>query len=545
MTITIIVVFLVILILFYPAWDLGDIGDNVSSNEELLLKIRRKLKSLRIWFWITFVLGLLLFIMSLVYQIKNPSSLELWPSLLTFFILAILLFFIPSFLFICIKRQKKQLLKVNFTLEQLKGSDNETNNKNDNNQEKEFDDQMNFVKNHEELICWQNQYLSDIIGDILICKEEYNIVWCYFNKKNYVNKIQLAINGYAPCCNFGIEWLHTKCDYIRKGEDLCKIKSEDFRILSGESTKKIKAPSSGYYFSFFNSYLPDESLERGDVFCAFFESIEYLIEKSNFNVIEVLKDDFSNDIIVRGKVIAGFLDWCEIGIIKVNFENRMGEYSLLVRYTRKNVYIRKNDTIMFLFEDGRSISLKALSAPISCNNFYEDSIIRYRLKSEQIKMFKELSLVKWQIRSYDGEKLAEGTFSQCGKHFNEIFKSFIAKFENEVVRNISEDILQRAQQGGETSSGGKSSSSCFVYLMKDTANNYHKIGISSKPEYREKTLQSEKPSIELICCKEFPTRKMARALESALHSTYSEKHVRGEWFKLDEDDVAEIVKSLS
>jgi hypothetical protein len=39
-----------------------------------------------------------------------------------------------------------------------------------------------------------------------------------------------------------------------------------------------------------------------------------------------------------------------------------------------------------------------------------------------------------------------------------------------------------------------SSGECFVYLMFDTKTNFHKIGISKVAEYREKTLQSEKPS---------------------------------------------------
>lgn len=86
---------------------------------------------------------------------------------------------------------------------------------------------------------------------------------------------------------------------------------------------------------------------------------------------------------------------------------------------------------------------------------------------------------------------------------------------------------------------------CCVYLMKDTTNMNYKIGISNKPEYRERTLQSEKPSIEMVCYKLFPSRKIARAIESALHKTYLEKNIRGEWFMLDSDDVLEIVKTLS
>ena len=85
---------------------------------------------------------------------------------------------------------------------------------------------------------------------------------------------------------------------------------------------------------------------------------------------------------------------------------------------------------------------------------------------------------------------------------------------------------------------------CYVYLMLDTTNGSSKIGVSNKPEYREHTLQSEKPTIELVCAKLYPSRKIALAIESALHSCYEEKHVRGEWFKLDASDIEMIKETL-
>jgi len=85
---------------------------------------------------------------------------------------------------------------------------------------------------------------------------------------------------------------------------------------------------------------------------------------------------------------------------------------------------------------------------------------------------------------------------------------------------------------------------CFVYLMHDTSNGYYKIGISNKPNYREKTLQSEKPTIEMIISKKFPIRKIAESFEKSLHDVYSEKRIRGEWFSLNENDVQHIKESL-
>ena len=86
---------------------------------------------------------------------------------------------------------------------------------------------------------------------------------------------------------------------------------------------------------------------------------------------------------------------------------------------------------------------------------------------------------------------------------------------------------------------------CYVYLMHDKRNGYHKIGISKTPEYREKTLQSEQPNIEMICFKRYPSRKIAKAFESALHDAYAEQRVRGEWFNLSEIDIEMLKESLS
>jgi len=74
-----------------------------------------------------------------------------------------------------------------------------------------------------------------------------------------------------------------------------------------------------------------------------------------------------------------------------------------------------------------------------------------------------------------------------------------------------------------------------VYLMLDTTNNFYKIGCSKQPRYREKTLQSEKPTIELLFCFEG-----SRKDEKYLHEHFKEKRIRGEWFHLDDDGVAYI-----
>lgn len=80
----------------------------------------------------------------------------------------------------------------------------------------------------------------------------------------------------------------------------------------------------------------------------------------------------------------------------------------------------------------------------------------------------------------------------------------------------------------------------FVYLMQNCRNGYTKIGFSTNPRYREKTLQSEEPEVELVGY--WPG---TLAKELALHIQFSRKRVRGEWFNLTQDEINEIQEAVS
>jgi len=120
---------------------------------------------------------------------------------------------------------------------------------------------------------------------------------------------------------------------------------------------------------------------------------------------------------------------------------------------------------------------------------------------------------------------------------------FLEKFQkdpswDDIVSYISEKF-KKIQ-----SSTKKGSEDCFVYLIKDLRNSYYKIGISNDPSIRERTLQSEQPKQKVIAKKRYINRKIAGAIEKALHSTYDHKRKRGEWFALDDEDMKEIMDTL-
>lgn len=79
-----------------------------------------------------------------------------------------------------------------------------------------------------------------------------------------------------------------------------------------------------------------------------------------------------------------------------------------------------------------------------------------------------------------------------------------------------------------------------VYLMRNVRNGLTKIGIPVDPKYREKTLQAEEPEVELLWS------ASGDALdERALHSRFSNRRVKGEWFNLTEDDIRRITREYA
>jgi hypothetical protein len=77
----------------------------------------------------------------------------------------------------------------------------------------------------------------------------------------------------------------------------------------------------------------------------------------------------------------------------------------------------------------------------------------------------------------------------------------------------------------------------YVYMMIDQNTNYTKIGLSKDPKYRERTLQSQKPTIDLIF-----KAKGTWDDEKFLQDYFNEKRIRGEWFDLDESDMEYVKK---
>ena len=70
--------------------------------------------------------------------------------------------------------------------------------------------------------------------------------------------------------------------------------------------------------------------------------------------------------------------------------------------------------------------------------------------------------------------------------------------------------------------------------MRDNNSGYFKIGKSVDCVFRERTLQSQNPSISLVGFTD-------DNIETMLHNKYATKRIRGEWFSLTDSDISEIL----
>lgn len=202
-----------------------------------------------------------------------------------------------------------------------------------------------------------------------------------------------------------------------------------------------------------------------------------------------------------------------------------------------------------LFEGGRAFSQLQACAGDSPRPFSSPKssltgiLLRWgELAKETLSRFGRLPIQDDWTRS-NLRPSVSGIEKSHGVKWSEIPRRFAEQFsDTEDWREVILAIGTRRPPPTETQEPG--GESCFVYLMRDLRNGAYKIGMSTSPSARERTLQSEQPKTQLVASKRYVNRKMALAIEKALHEVYKHKKKRGEWFDLEEEDVAELRATL-
>lgn len=227
-----------------------------------------------------------------------------------------------------------------------------------------------------------------------------------------------------------------------------------------------------------------------------------------------------------------------------SIEYRDNKDYIIFRYFTAGFKLQRADKISFLFDDESILEFEILSAPYKkaeIESFGHIKETAVPLKANELKTLSESTLSKWKI---DFVKTGNKIF---GSEISSDSKFIINKFAQEYSSLVQHEVpnYQPLTETGEMKApNSNENDECYVYLMHDYTNDYHKIGISSNPTFREKTLQGEKPTIDMVCKKRFPSRLIARSFEQALHQAYLEKRIRGEWFELTEQDVKDLHVAL-
>ena len=357
------------------------------------------------------------------------------------------------------------------------------------------------------------------------------------------------------------DWLINEGDCIENGQPI-------FEINSYHGYAKVPCPEQGYIEILFKSG-SDKKFDSNDILFAIYQNDDDRIKKRYSNKISFDVDDFTKEIKMCWQKIAApsnnVKDYYEniyepllkhplVIRLTSNFDffvqNISGKDYLTFEYHLPDLKLNTDDKVLFLMENGTILefiligkpyikvknSVKGFNIPI----FHEELFTLSKYKVDKIRI--EFIHEQYKI---DIEKPHDSfSWYPSKKDLQYVIQSVFIDYLKVVSENVKDYSPLFKSAGSNVVESENDIEKCFVYLMIDTTNDFHKIGISNNPLYRERTLQSEKPTIELIASKEFPNRQIAESIEKALHNTYRDKNIRGEWFNFTKQDINDIKETL-
>lgn len=169
----------------------------------------------------------------------------------------------------------------------------------------------------------------------------------------------------------------------------------------------------------------------------------------------------------------------------------------------------------------------------------ENRTPKYYMSIEQHVWFRE----QWRNRAFEFETLTQ-QLAETQMHWEEALKE-IERLSNKVAE--AQSALETAQQSLRRVLTLQSLSkprdcSGFVYVLKEINGTHYKIGRTVDPDNRLRTFSVKLPFPvkfeHLIKCEDM------YALERELHKRFLHKHINGEWFALDNEDL-EYIRSVN
>lgn len=351
------------------------------------------------------------------------------------------------------------------------------------------------------------------------------------------------------------EWLKKDGCNVKKGEVIFSIE------ISNSKNQDLcfyhYAEKDG--FLDIETYELDYSEQQNKLIYIIHENDLDRVKRKFFFKPEIIVDEFSRNKIIKWSQVAlntgyssGVISYSQDNKIhfSFSFNNINGKDYLVIQFEPNQFLLSKNDSIAFLFDNQEVALFKFETSSYKVHHPYIDKYFENEalITLEDLELFKNQKFNKWKLRfDKSNNEIIGGYNGYFNYKEHENLALVINKFANEYCTIVKNEINEYipTYRNNNAINENLENEHCFVYLMIDTVNSYYKIGISNKPDWREKTLQSEKPSIELLASKKFIKRKIAMSFEKALHETYSEKRIRGEWFKLDSNEVQEIIVTLN
>lgn len=388
--------------------------------------------------------------------------------------------------------------------------------------------------------------------------------------KEYLLEELLSSNAIEIAKDYNIVFRKKSGVYYQKGDVIGKIlitEYNQYELVTNLYVNEFQlfAPDSGVYdFTILKKihydYMPCKRFMQDRIvvcksYLDFQEMAEDIINK--YCNYEIVDDVFNREKKILWKFFI-YLDYYR-DVFELRFKGPNSKCFPFVRldnskeqfvfqYEKKDFSVHKfakGDTFHFLFENNKHLEYQLRKAAANTNNSNYKQVT-FTMLPQDIKLFASENLIGIRCEFQNGDAPLELKKENdlASLTFKFYFQKYI-KALSECRVNI-EAAENKCESASEVKEALKSrEESCFVYLMKDETNGYHKIGISNRPEYRERTLQSEKPTIVLLCAKKYPSRIIAEAIEAALHKAFWEKRIRGEWFDLSDKDVMEITMTLS
>lgn len=353
-----------------------------------------------------------------------------------------------------------------------------------------------------------------------------------------------------------VKWLKAESEYVNEGDALMILGYQT--SYRNDETLTHFAKASGY-LNRMVSWVGLGDLRENDLVYILHSDDRKRIDMKFQNVPDIIADDFTGSKAIKWQRVGAMdgyhqaattksLDGKHDLLITFNFSDQKDH--IVFQYYPKEMKVAEGDVISLLLANAQILDFSVNEKPYKAahrfiNGLYET---RVPLLGTELDLLCQHFVTKWKVAlKKENRTVLGGEAGQYGYSSHQNLMEVIHKLSNDyraVVRREIAGYTPLILRETLSASEKELLAECFVYLMHDTVNGFYKIGISNSPEWREKTLQSEKPTIELLAAKKFIRRKLAAAFEKALHETYSEKRLRGEWFQLSPEDVADICITL-